>query len=233
MGYSGYLDLKLRAKKLREKGLSYKEIQRTIPVSKSTLSMWCRDIALTEQQALRLFKNRLVGAEKGRIIGAKRQQLKRLNQVKELLEKGRQEIGRLTVRDRFIAGISLYAAEGTKMDKANGFANSDPLLIFFMSFWFRKFCHVPESKLRGAIWLHQGLNELKAKKFWSKLSGIPLSQFHKTYVAKRKPKSLKIRKNIHPYGVFSIRFSDAKIHRKLMGWIEGVFGKDVKYQVVR
>ena len=72
MGYFGNLDLKLNAQKLRRKGLSYSEIQRIINVPKGTLSGWCRDVALTEKQALRLFKNKLKGSARGRIIGAKR-----------------------------------------------------------------------------------------------------------------------------------------------------------------
>lgn len=223
MGYVGNLEWKIKAQELRKKGFSYSEIQKVIPIPKSTLSGWCRDIALTEKQALRLFKNKLTGSARGRIIGAKRQQAKRLKQVGELLEKGKREIGQLSGRDRFIAGICLYAAEGTKRDKACSFSNSDPKLIKFMAGWFREFCQTPRRKLRGSIWIHDGLNTTKAKKFWSYLANIPLTQFHKTYISKNKPSSRKIRKNIHEYGVFSIRFSDAKVHRKMMGWIAGVF----------
>ena len=227
MGYFGNLDLKLNAQKLRRKGLSYSEIQRIINVPKGTLSGWCRDVALTEKQALRLFKNKLKGSARGRIIGAKRQQAKRLKQITDLLTEGKSEIGKLSTRERFLTGIALYAAEGTKTDKACSFSNSDPLLIKFMAGWFREFCHVSEEKLRGAIWIHDNLDATKAIKYWSKLVNIPISQFHKTYIAKNKPNSLKIRKNIHKYGVFSVRFSDAKIHRKLMGWISGVFASEL------
>lgn len=224
MGYFGNLEKKLQAQQLRKRGFSYSEIQRVVQVPKSNLSGWCRDIAITEKQALRLFNNKLKGAAKGRIIGAKRQQARRLKQIEELLTEGRAEVGILSVRDRFIAGVSLYSAEGTKTDASCGFSNSDPLLIKFMSAWFRDFCHVPEIKLRGAIWIHDNLNVGVAMKYWSDLTKIPTSQFHKTYLAKNKTGSLKIRKNLHRYGVFSIRFSDAKIHRKIMGWIAGIFG---------
>lgn len=223
MGYFGNPEAKQKAQELRKQGLSYKEIQEVVPIPKSTLSGWCRDIALTEKQALRLFKNRLKGSEKGRIIGAKRQQAKRIAETQEFMEKGKKEVGLLSKRDRFIVGLALYAAEGTKKDRACSFSNSDPSLIKFMANWFREFCQVPEYKLRGAIWLHEGLNEEIAKKHWSNLVAIPLLQFHKTYIAKNKSESLKIRKNIHSYGVFSLKFSDAKIHRKIMGWIAGVF----------
>ena len=158
------------------------------------------------------------------MIGARRQQAKRLKQVQELLEEGRKEVGNLSTRDRFIAGICLYVAEGTKTDKACNFSNSDVRLIKFMAQWFREFCRVSELKLRGSIWIHEGLDVSKAIDFWSKIVKIPRTQFYKTYVAKNKIDSNKIRKNIHEYGVFSIRFSDAMVHRRMMGWIAGVFG---------
>lgn len=97
-----------------------------------------------------------------------------------------------------------------------------------MAEWLIKFTKVPRDKLRGAIWIHEGLDEKQAKKFWSNLTEIPLSQFTKTYVAKIKDNSRKIRKNIHPYGVFAIRFSDVTIHRKIMGWIYAVFSGKIK-----
>jgi len=223
MGYFGNLEKKLQAQKLRKKGYSYSQIQKQLKVPKSTLSGWCRDIALTEKQALKLFNNKLKGAAKGRIIGAKRQQQKRIKETKKLLNQGIKDIGKLTKKEQFIAGICLYAAEGTKTDKQCSFSNSDPKLIKFMSDWFRNFCSVSENKLRGAIWIHDNLNVKNAIEYWSKLTGIPSSQFYKTYIAKNKTGSKKIRKNIHQYGVFSVKFSDAKIHRRLMGWITGVF----------
>ena len=222
MGYFGHLEDKLRAQGLRKRGFSYSEIKQIINVPKSTLSGWCRDIALTEKQALRLFKNKLKGSARGRIIGAKRQQAKRLKQIADMLTEGKSEVGELSTRDRFLAGIALYAAEGTKTDKACSFANSDPRLIKFMSNWFREFCHVSEDRLRGAVWIHDNLDVGKAIKYWSNLTNIPASQFHKTYVVNNKNGSKKIRKNIHTYGVFSVKFSDAKIHRRMMGWISGL-----------
>jgi len=222
MGYSGYLFLKNKARKLRKKGFSIRSIQKKVKVSKSTISIWTRDIKLTKKQLLKLYKSKKVGQLKGSIIGAKNQQKTRIEKTKELNKLGRKEIGRLSKRDRFIIGIGLYSAEGTKGDRYCAFANSDPKLISFMCSWFREFCKIPENKLRGALWIHDNLDKKIAENFWTKITKIPLSQFHKTYVTENKTKSKKIRKNIHKYGVFSIRFVDASIHRKLMGWIQGI-----------
>jgi len=220
MGYSGYLKLKQKAITLRKKGLSVRNIQKELKVSKSSVSIWTRDVKLTKKQLLRLYKNKLNGRIKGSFINAKKQQEERIRKTLELHRIGMQEVGKLSKRDKFIIGIALYSGEGTKSDRNCGFANSDPSLIKFMAYWFREFCKVQESKLRGSLWLHDNLDQVKAEKFWSKLTKIPLKQFQKTYIVEQKRRN--IRKNIHEYGVFSIRFTDATIHRKIMGWIKGI-----------
>ena len=135
MGYAGKLEEKELALKLRRKGLSYSEIQKKVFVSKDTLSRWCRDVILTPEQLGGLRKKRLKGAERGRIIGAKKQQRDRIRRTKKLLEQGEKEVGLLSKRDRFISGIALYLGDGLKGDKGIGFSNSNPKTISFMMKW--------------------------------------------------------------------------------------------------
>ena len=221
MGYFGKLKEKRLAIKLRKRGFSYNQIRRKTKVSKDTLSRWCRCVDLTPEQIEVLLKRKLAGAERGRIISARKAKQKRVQEIELLLKQGKKDVGLLSKRDRFLIGVSLYAGEGGKT-KAVQFANSDPQIIFFMMKWFREFCDVPEGKFRGSIWLHDNLDPLKAKFFWSRLTGIPASQFHKTYIVKNKTDSKKIRKNLHSFGVFSVRVSNTKIHRKILGWVSGI-----------
>ncbi len=219
MGYWGKLEEKGQAQKLRKQGLSYREILTQIKVSKDTISRWCRDIELTEEQKEQLTKKKKLGQQKGSIIAAENKRKIRQEKTKQIHKEAKKDIGVLSKRDKFVTGIALYAGEGNKSDGKAGFANSDPKIIRFMMDWFREFCGVPLIKFRGAIWLHEELDEGEAKEFWSGLTKIPKNQFHKTYIAKIKSESKKIRKNIHKYGVFSIYFSGADTHRKIIGWI--------------
>lgn len=223
MGHYGKLQEKTIALKLRYKGYSYSEILKKIKVSKDTLSRWCRDIVLTDYQKQRLINNKIFGQKKGSLIAAENKKRLRIMETQTIYKESAKQIGSINLREKFIAGISLYAGEGDKTDSQVGFSNSNPDLIKFMMWWFRKFCKISEDKYRGSLWLHQGLDEKKAKIFWANIIGIPLSQFNKTYIAKNKPYSKKIRKNIHKYGVFAIRFSNAIIHRRIMGWISALF----------
>ena len=217
MGYAGKLDLKLKAQFLRKKGLSVKEIQKKLRVSRSSVSLWVRDIQLNKKQLERLYLNKKTGALRGSIIGAKKKQREREDLTRRLIIEGRKEVGNISSRDRFIAGIVMYFAEGDKKDGHVSFCNTDPNAVRFMVNWIKEFCNPPEEKLRGALYIHDDLSEKKARKYWSKLTGIPLTQFTKSYIAKNNPSRL--RKKKHIYGVFRVSTSSVVLHRKLMGWI--------------
>lgn len=225
MGYAGKLKEKKIALKLRKQGLSYSQIRKKVNVSKDTLSRWCRDVVLSSRQMENLAKRKLSGSEKGRIKGAKTNQRKRIKQEQELLKKGLSEVGTMSKRDRFVAGIGLYMADGSKAGSAVEFTNSNPQMIQFMTKWFQEFCHADIVRLRGSLWIHDNLDVDKAKTFWSRLTGISQDHFHKTYVAKNKIDSKKIRKIRHKYGIFKIRFFSVEKLRLVKGWISGVLKK--------
>jgi len=55
---------KQRARELRRQGWSYNDILKEVGVSKSTLSLWLRDIPLTDEQIASLQSRQDVGREK-------------------------------------------------------------------------------------------------------------------------------------------------------------------------
>lgn len=226
MSYPGKLELKLKAQTLRKRGLSIKEIQRQLKVSRSSVSLWVREIKLTQKQIKKLYFNKKKGKLKGSYIAAMNKIKTREELIKKLIREGRKEIGRLSKRDRFIAGIAMYYGEGGKTDGDVSFANSDPRLIRFMIGWFREFCDISNKKFRGNLYIHDNLNEGRAKKFWSDLTKIPCSQFTKTYVVKNNP--YRLRKVKHVFGVFRIKVSNVNLHRKIMGWMKGLVGYPLK-----
>lgn len=222
MSYPGKLELKLKARILRKKGFSVDNIQKKLKVSRSSVSFWIRGIKLTKKQLNKLYLNKKTGGLKGSIIAAMNKIRKREQLTEKLMREAKTDIGRLSKRERFIAGIALYFAEGNKADKAVVISNSDPRAMRFMAYWFRKYCNVREEKFRCSLYLHDNLDENRAKKFWSSLIRIPISQFTKTYMVKNNTK--RFRKTKHEYGVLRITISNVNLHRKIMGWISGVFG---------
>jgi hypothetical protein len=89
--------------------------------------------------------------------------------------------------------------------------------------WFLEFTTTPIERYRGSIWIHEGLNVQKAIRYWSILTDIKSNQFQKTYIAKNRLNNKKVKKNIHKYGIFAIRFSDTFTQRHILGWISALF----------
>lgn len=222
MSYSGKLELKLKAQELRKSGLSVGVIQKKLKVSRSSVSLWIRGIRLTKNQLERLYLNKKTGGLKGSIIAAMNKIRKREKITKKIMGDARKEIGKLSKKDKFFTGIAMYFAEGNKKGNSVSFSNSDPRAIKFMANWLRQYCDVQEEKFRCSLYLHDNLNEKRAKRFWSFLTDIPLSQFTKSYLVKNNLK--RFRKTKHESGVLRITVSNVNLHRKIIGWISGVFG---------
>lgn len=228
MGYAGKLEEKRKARKLRKKGFSYGEILKKVNVSKSTLSIWCRDIVLTEKQIEKLCKRAADCRFRSREVLGKKMRAERKERIRKLMKQGKQDVGRLSSRERFIAGVALYAGDGSKGFQQVRFSNSNPNIINFMMRWFREFCEIHEAQFRGHVWIHDNQDEKKARKFWSRITAIPLNQFYKSYIAKNKPDSNKIRKQLHKYGIFAIRASNTAVQRKIMGWMIGILENNIQ-----
>lgn len=222
MGYFGKLEEKEKAKELRRRGYSYNQIKIETGLSKDTISRCCRDVKLTQKQILALESNRKKGQILGSIKGAKVNQQKRVFLEKMLLDEGIKQVGLLSNRDKFMLGIAFYQGEGSKTNHAVEFTNSDPDSVKFMVKWLEIFCKIKRKDLKCSLWLHDNLDESVAKKYWAKLLKVSESQFGKTYFAKNKIDSPKIRKNIHLFGIIKIRYYDSSKLRLILGWIKGV-----------
>ncbi len=204
-------------RKLRKQGLSYSEIQQHVAASKSSISLWCRDIEMTMEQKARLQSRCAQPYAQHR--GAKTNQEKRAAQIQAIKTKAQAEITRVSEDGFKLAGALLYWAEGDKSRKRMvNFSNSDPAMIQFMMRWFREVCGVPEEKFRIHLHLHTGQNEAQIKYFWSEITGVPLSQFHKSFI---KPEGTGHRKNRLYYGTVAVRIFDSDLFWRIQGWIEG------------
>ncbi|MGH9229707.1 MAG: hypothetical protein ACRD07_13470, partial [Acidimicrobiales bacterium] len=124
MGYRGKVAERERARDLRAQAWTINEIVAELGVSKSSVSIWVRDVEFDEAaRAARAGAHRNRGARKRR---PHRQRKEKLAQIERLMMEGRQRIGWVSDRDLLIAGTALYAGEGGKTDGGVSFANSDP-----------------------------------------------------------------------------------------------------------
>ncbi|MEX1111922.1 MAG: hypothetical protein WEC84_00515 [Candidatus Andersenbacteria bacterium] len=167
------LEERKRAIVLRKQGFSYKEIQHSVPVSKASLSLWLREVSLTQKQKQRLARLSLVGQE----AGARAQRVKRLEGISQLAEEIRKELPRLLQDPFFVTGLSLYWAEGTKQKPWNvsqqvTFANSDERTIVLMQKWLCRYLRLDEKQLVYRLHIHETANIESAKRKWSKILNV-------------------------------------------------------------
>ena len=212
MGYRGKIDEQNRARDLRAQGWPYGDIASELGVSRSSVSLWCRDVAIDEEAwAKRANANRNYGA---RNRTPNRLQLAKAAEIEACNALGAAWLGDLSSRDRFILGIALYAGEGCKTGGAVKFTNSDPRMITSFLSWFREFFDVDESRLRLRLYLHQGLDLDGANRYWSDLTGISTTQFIKPYRAGPDPS---IRRTKHLMGCVTVSYSCARTIRTILG----------------
>ena len=184
---------RIKARELRKQGVSVREIAKILHVSKSTASLWVRDIILSLEQLEKLRQQNIKGGEKGRILGALKQKQDRLERIQKGIKKGKRIFfHKFTTRELLIAGTALYWAEGTK-GKNFTVTNSDPLLIAFMVGWFKETFKISPKTFKARLNIYPQQSEIAIKKFWSDLTSIPIKNFGKTFV---KPVSKGYKKNI-------------------------------------
>jgi hypothetical protein len=222
VGYRGKLAERERARDMRAQAWTINEIVAELGVSKSSVSVWVRDVQFDEAtRAARAGANRRRGARRR---GPNRLQQRKQAEIDRLLATGRERVGRLSDRDLLIAGTALYAGEGSKGDGAVKFANSDPRMILLFCTWLRRFFDIDESRLRVRLYLHQGLDLDRASSFWSTLTRIPLTQFGTPY---RAVPDASIRRSKHPLGCPAVCYASSVTHREIMGLMHALLRCEV------
>ncbi|MFA5361682.1 MAG: hypothetical protein WC335_00325 [Candidatus Omnitrophota bacterium] len=209
------------AKRLRSLGYSLREIVEKTGCAKSSVSDWVREISLTAEQIERLeFKQDQARAKAANHPNSPKNIWAALR--KKIADAAFLEISSRCSKETLkILGGALYWAEGYKATvNVINFSNSDPAMIALMMRFFREVCNVPEQKFRGLVNIHPHLDREKAEKFWSKISEIPLSQFHKTQFGISK--ASKHKRDTLPLGTFRIVVCDTRLKAKIDGWIAGI-----------
>lgn len=218
-----FLEKKEKARQLRAAGLSIKAIEKQLNIARSTASIWCCDVKLTQTQLKKLYWSARAGAWRGSLIAAERKKQDKREREKEIASRAEKIVGKFSKRDLFMVGIGLYAGEGSKSGNTVQFSNTNPELVKFMMEWLRKCCDVPELKFRGWVYIHDNCDELAARRFWSRLTKIPVLRFTKSYIARKRGGSF--RKQLHPYGVFRVTVSNVALLCTIKTWIRFVGSK--------
>lgn len=118
-----------------------------------------------------------------------------------------------------LAALMLYWAEGYKVGKnVVDFANSDPDMAVIFKRFLVEVCQVDITRIRASLYCYQGQDIEELHIFWSKLLGIPRTQFIKPYIKESAPGPRGPRM-IH--GLVHVRYCDTKLLRQILTWIDG------------
>lgn len=199
---------------LRGFGWSYPEIRTLIPVPKSTLSGWCSTVELSPEQ-IEAIRKRAVSAK-----GVPRDtQWRRRLEIVSIRKAARGDVRRLVVEPLWVAGTTMYWAEGSKTSRRLALTNSDPAALRLFRRWTERYLD-SKAAFVLALHLHHGNDEAAAKTYWSEVLELPDADYHKSFI---KPPGTGQRKNHLAHGVCRITVRRSSDHLETtLAWIQGL-----------
>ena len=213
-------NLRDKARELRKQGMTYDQIQVALGCSKSSISLWVRDLpkppTRTREEASAIAKRGWEATLKQRETA--RQETKRI---------ATGEIGDLSDRELFLIGVGLYWPEGSKSKQHSPserltFINSDPDMIRVYLAWLH-LLGVSKERMRFRVHIHESADIEGAERFWADLVGIDASDLSRTTLKKHQPKT--VRKNVGEgyRGCLTVRvLQSAELYRRIEGWWCGI-----------
>jgi DNA-binding MarR family transcriptional regulator len=202
------------ARKLRGEGLSVREIEKRLGVSRSSVSLSVRDIELTDAQREAL---------RTRPRGVRTDFRRRRQEY--------QEAGRTTARccePLHASGCMLFWAEGSRSVNVVQITNSDPALLRLAAHFLRQYFNVPDEKFRVACNLFADHIERQheIEQFWLDELALPGDCLTKSAVNRYSRYSKRKRLNKLPYGTCRVTVHDVRIAQHLYGAIQEYGGFD-------
>ncbi len=211
-------EIKEKARKLVLAGNTYREIKEILGIPKSTLSVWFGK-TIKKPMDRRALLNHLANIRKLAAAAIQKKFDKARREKQNSIEKiVKREIKKFP-RDNIVVCKALlamlYWAEGAKHKGVSGlsFVNTDPALVEFYLNLLRRCYKIDETRFRIRLHLHYYHRIAATKKFWAKLTNIPLRRFGKIYI-KRRSKTKRFRKNF--MGICFIKYLDSNIREELL-----------------
>ena len=200
---------KNKAINLRKQGFSLLEISKKLHIAKSTASVWLRPIELSATARDKLSQKQSLG----RNNAIQTRLNSRKNQIASFQAEALESLKKVPYSP-FLAKIFctlLWWCEGNKNESFVRFTSSDITLIQNFLHVFRTGFSLDEKKFRGLVHIHSYHNDDKQKAFWSKVTKIPLTQFHNSFQKANTGK----RKHENYQGCVAVTYYDAKIAKEL------------------
>ncbi|MEV7532602.1 hypothetical protein ACIQNV_30985 [Streptomyces hydrogenans] len=216
-------ELRDRARELRLQGMTYDQIQVELGCSKSSISLWVRDLPKPERKRTPEEASEI--ARRGWETTLRRREEER-QAVKRAAHDG---IGALSERELFLLGVGLYWAEGTK-DKPHArrervvFVNSDPGMVRVFTAWL-DLLDVPAERRTYSLMIHETADVPAAELYWAGLLDVDPARFGRTTLKRHNPKTVRKNTGADYRGCLVVRvLGSADLYRRIEGAWCGIVG---------
>ncbi len=198
---------------LRFQNKGYREIAKTLGVSKSTVSYWLADNQ--KSQAIRTNLSEKSSEENGKKLGLFSSEKWKAYR-KQAAQEATEQFPTLSPDPLFIAGIMLYWGEGDSNPKNPlRISNTNPNMIaLFVKFLTEKMA-IATNKIKIGLVLYPDLSDSECKSFWSKTTALPMENFMKTQFIVGKHPTKRI-----AHGVAMVVVHSRHHKTKILRWIE-------------
>lgn len=205
---------KKQARVLRKQGFSLAKIAERLNVSKSSASLWTRDIELSQDQLKVLYANNR-NAQLGNKKKSAIYKSKRLDYQKHGAQRAKE--GNIL----HAQGCMLFWAEGGKSKNSLIFCNSDAAMLCLFH-KFLKLLDVEDERIAVSVscYLDNGLSLIDIENYWLKILGLPRSALKKSTVNRVSKYSKKLKGNKHKYGICRLVVHDTRLVQEVYGAIK-------------
>jgi transcriptional regulator with XRE-family HTH domain len=213
-------DLHAQARELRATGLNYKEIAAALGVSKSSVSLWVRDIPRPERLSYEECCKR--SAEGARLYWETERSAREAER-EGVRTAAADQIGELSQREVLVAGAIAYWCEGSKskphqLREQVVFINSDPGLIkFFLRFLAS--AGVQPTLIHFRVYIHETADVAAAEQFWADVTNSGPDAFYKAVLKRHNAKTVRRNVDADYRGCLRIDvMQSADLYRRIEGW---------------
>lgn len=214
-------DLREKARELRLQGWTYDQIEAELGCSKSSVSLWVRDLPRPDPKYTPEEQRALMQEGLARRRAAEREKRE------ESKVTARREIGDLTDRELFMVGVALYWAEGSKSKPYDRreraiFVNSDPGVIQTYLAWL-DLLGVDRERLNFRLLIHESADVEGAQRYWADIADVDVSTFAKPTLKRHNPKTVRKNTGDDYHGCLVVGVArSAHLYNRIEGWWSGI-----------
>lgn len=201
---------------MRRRGVSTRDVEKRLGISRSTLSYWFRNVKLHPRFIKRMKIRHNRALIKARTEAVKWHNGQRIIRFEQAAQEAAKTLEQIDCKSDAVAELALsllYLGEGMKKSDVTAMGNSDPEILIFFVRMMERLYNVRLQDMRCELHLRADQNPISMTRYWSKTLGIPVSNFRKPSLDKRT-----IGRPTYPHykGVCIVSCGRVAIQRKLV-----------------